>query len=53
MEETKFPRFPHVVIIDGRTGRGSPRVIGEEEENERLCSLFFGNGAFRRIERTD
>lgn len=32
MEETKFPRFPHVVIIGGRTGRGSPRVIGEEEE---------------------
>lgn len=32
MEETKFPRFPHVVIIGGRTGRGSPRVIDEEEE---------------------
>lgn len=31
MEETKFPRFPHIVII-GRTGRDSSRVIDEEEE---------------------
>lgn len=32
MEETKFPQFPHVVIIGDRTGRDSPRLIGEEEE---------------------
>lgn len=32
MEETKFPRFLQIVIIGGRTGRDSPRVIDEEEE---------------------